>query len=57
MTVNNFYEQSDKNQQEGPGQKVAFWAYHSPKTRIGNTPKVFCAVNVSGKASGKVSGA
>jgi hypothetical protein len=24
MTVNNFYEQSYKNQQEGPGQRVAF---------------------------------
>jgi hypothetical protein len=24
MAVNNFYEQSDKNQQEGPGERVAF---------------------------------
>jgi hypothetical protein len=34
MTVNNFYEQSDKNQQDGPGGRVAFGHIADQKSGI-----------------------
>ena len=34
MTVNNFYEQSDKNQQEGPGERTAFGHIADQKSGI-----------------------